>query len=148
MSATVQRIGIFRQEFAGTLTVLDCARCGVTFAITADFESRRRNDHESFYCPSGHSQCFPQQSDEEKAKAEAARLRERLRTTERSERFYRDQAATERRRAAAARGQRTRVLNLITKGICPVAGCRRNFTNVREHMASEHPDFHTHEATS
>ncbi len=147
MTTTVQRIGVIATTFTGRLTVLDCARCGIVFAISTDFEQRRRDDHADFYCPSGHANRFYGKSDEEKAKSEAKALREQLRVAASSERFYRDLAAAERRRAAAARGQRTRVLNLIAKGICPVAGCRRNFTNVREHMAAVHPDFHSHEAT-
>jgi len=131
MGTTVQRIDILQVGYTGTLTVLDCAGCGLVFAMTWDFEARRREDHKTYYCPAGHENYFPH-------KTEAEQLRERLR-------IYRDQAATERRRAAAARGQRTRVLNLITKGICPVPGCRRNFTNVREHMSSQHPDYHVHE---
>lgn len=127
--------------FTGTLVVEDCCVCGIAFAMPKDMQARRRNDHAWFYCPAGHQQHYT-------GSTETERLRRRLKLTEDSERFYRDQAALERRRAAAQKGQRTRVMNLITRGICPVAGCRRNFTNVREHMASEHPDFHAHEDPS
>lgn len=110
-----------------TLVDVTCCHdgCGVTFGLTEQFAALRREDHAWWYCPNGHQQHYSG-------------------ATEASERFYRDQAALERRRTAAQKGQRTRVLNLIAKGICPVAGCRRNFSNVRDHMASEHPDFHTH----
>ncbi len=130
------------QTFTGTLTVFDCAACGMTFGITAEFEKKRRADHRTFYCPSGHTLSYHDKTEVER---ERDALRRRLATAERSEEFYRNQATLERRRASAQKGQRTRVLNLITKGVCPVAGCRRNFTNVREHMATQHPDFHTHE---
>ena len=126
-----------------TLVAETCchASCGVTFGMTEAFRRLRINDHAWFYCPNGHQQHFTGRTEEEK-------LRARLRTSQESERFYQQQAALERRRTAAQKGQRTRVLNLIAKGICPVAGCRRNFDNVRSHMATEHPDFHEHGAES
>lgn len=130
------------QIFVRSLKVTDCPTCGTTFGVTEQFETNRRDDHRLFYCPAGHPMSFRGKSEVEK---ERDALRSRLALTERSERFYRDQAAAERRRASAQKGQRTRVMNLIARGICPVAGCRRNFTNVREHMATQHPDFHTHE---
>lgn len=130
------------QTFTGELLVLACSACGVTFGLTTDFDEQRRADHASFSCPAGHWQAYSGRSALEK---ERDALRSRLATAERSEDFYRRQVVLERRRAAAQKGQRTRVLNLITKGVCPVAGCRRNFRDVREHMATQHPDFHTHE---
>lgn len=126
------------QTFTGTLVVVHCCACGVPFGMSQGMHDTRRNDHQSFYCPAGHRQFFPAKSVEE-------RLRQRLAVAEDSERFYRQQAATARRSAAAQKGQVTRIRNLIAKGVCPVPGCRRNFTNVRDHMATVHPDFHRHE---
>jgi hypothetical protein len=128
------------QTITRNLVTITCysADCNVVFGLDEVVYARRKEDHESFWCTNGHGQHFT-------GRSEADKLRERLRITERSETFYRDQAALERRRAAAQKGQRTRVLNLIAKGVCPVAGCRRNFGNVRDHMATEHPEFHTHE---
>lgn len=130
------------QTFIGTLTVLPCATCSMPFGITEQFRQLRESDHASFYCPSGHGMSYRGKSPIE---CERDALQSRLKVSERSERFYREQAAAERRSAAAQKGHRTRVLNLIARGVCPVGGCRRNFTNVREHMATQHPDFHTHE---
>lgn len=126
--------------FTLTLVTVACCHegCGVIFGLTEEFQSRRREDHEWFYCPNGHKQHFSGPNETE-------RLRKQLQFTRESESFYREQAAHERRSAAAQKGHRTRVLNLVAQGICPVGGCRRNFGNVRDHMATEHPDFHTHE---
>lgn len=128
------------QTFTDTLVVISCCHegCGVAFGMTQRANELRREDHEWFYCTNGHRQHYT-------GDTEADRLRQRLKTTERSERFYRNEAAYQRRVASAQKGQRTRVLNLIAKGVCPVGGCRRNFDNVRQHMADQHPDFHTHE---
>lgn len=130
-------------QYTDTLVIVRCGAkgCGVTFGMTKAYYDARQDDRDTWYCPNGHPRVFT-------GLTEAERLRRELKYVRQSEQFYRDQAATERRRAAAARGQRTRVLNLIAKGICPVAGCRRNFTNVRDHMATEHPDFHAHEDAS
>lgn len=124
--------------YTNTLTVVECCTCSVDFAMPVEMDRRRREDHGWFFCPAGHKQHYTGHSETEQ-------LRARLRTAERSEAFYRDQGASARRSAAAQKGQVTRIRNLIAKGICPVAGCRRNFTNVREHMATEHPDYHNHE---
>lgn len=128
------------QTFTDTLVPIECYRhdCGVTFGMTQTAYNHRREDHKSFYCTNGHSQHYT-------GKTEAERLREQLGYVRESEEFYRNEAAHQRRVASAQKGQRTRVLNLIAKGVCPVGGCRRNFTNVKDHMATEHPDFHTHE---
>lgn len=49
--------------------------CGVTYGLTAGFEERRRADHESFYCPNGHSHSYTQ-------KTEAEKLRDSLRVAD------------------------------------------------------------------
>lgn len=128
------------QYVTETLVPVTCCHegCAVTFGLLGSVHRMRKQDHEAFYCTNGHRQYFT-------GKTEEDRLRSRLRTAERSEEFYRNEAAYQRRVASAQKGQRTRVLNLIAKGVCPVGGCRRNFTNVKDHMATEHPDFHTHE---
>ena len=41
-----------------TFTTVDCPNCGLTFAITKDFDNRRRDDHRTFYCPMGHSMSY------------------------------------------------------------------------------------------
>jgi hypothetical protein len=127
------------QTFTDTLVVVSCGAdgCDITFGMTERYHDARVNDHKTWYCPNGHPRVY-------NGRSEVERLRTQLKYTRESETFYRDQAALERRRAAAQKGQRTRVLNLIAKGVCPVRGCRRNFGNVREHMQTEHPDFHGH----
>lgn len=46
-----------------TFEILHCASCGIAFGITRDFEQRRRGDLKSFFCPAGHSQWFPGETD-------------------------------------------------------------------------------------
>ncbi len=35
-----------------------CYKCGIVFAMPADFVRKRRDDNQTFYCPSGHGQIY------------------------------------------------------------------------------------------
>ena len=131
------------QTFIATLQLVDCPRhgCGITFGIEKGFEYRRRSDHKLFYCPNGHDMSYGGLTKVERQAKRAEGLEDDLR-------WERMRTESWKRSAAAQKGQVTRIRNLIANGICPVAGCRRNFDNVREHMANQHPDFHKHEVKS
>ncbi|WP_159103999.1 hypothetical protein [Rhodopseudomonas sp. B29] len=51
----------------------------------------------------------------------------------------RDQREAAERRAAAARGQVTKIKNRVGHGVCPC--CNRTFANLARHMAGEHPGY-------
>lgn len=57
---------------------LNCASCGIAFCITDDFERRRREDHKGFFCPSGHSNHYPQKTEVEKLQATIKHLRNEI----------------------------------------------------------------------
>jgi hypothetical protein len=126
------------------LYVMDCYTCGVVFAITIEYEDRRRDDGRSFQCPNGHGNAW--------SESEADRQRRRAEIAERNLRYAhsardaaRDQAAAAERSAAAYRGHLTRLRNKVANGICPVNNCRRTFTNVLAHISTEHPQWvHEH----
>ena len=61
----------FQVEFDWTT----CASCGVPFAWSKAAVDGKRQSHETFYCPNGHTLSFPD-------KSEADRLRDRLREAE------------------------------------------------------------------
>jgi len=107
----------------------ECCNCGILFAFTKDFEERKRNDHEYFYCPRGHAQHYTGKSEAEKLKfqldqtqGEVARIRQQ-----------RDSALLE-------ITQKNKEINRISKriyaGICP--DCHRHFLNVERHMENKH----------
>jgi hypothetical protein len=133
--------------FSQTLTVITCAECSMPFGIPQEFQEQRRKDHGTFYCPRGHTEWYPEKSDLEKQKERAEIAEREARFARNNARFYQDEAAAQRRSAAAYKGHVTRIRNMVARGVCPVPGCRRNFTNVREHMATMHPDYHEHEVT-
>ena len=47
------------------------------------------------------------------------------------------------RRASAARGQVTKLKNRAAAGVCPC--CNRQFQNLKNHMATKHPEFNAPE---
>jgi len=135
------------QTYVETLTVLTCCheKCGVTFAFTQSFERQRRDDHETFYCPNGHEQHYYVDNEKEKLRKELAAAQRRNNSLASDLRWEEMRVLEFKRSAAAHKGHATRIRNLIAQGVCPVPGCRRNFTNVRAHLASQHPDWHKHE---
>lgn len=132
------------QTFTDTLVVEHCCSCGVAFGLSRETYDRRREDHKNFYCTAGHSQHYIGKSETEKLREQLAAEAQRRVRAEARETSARDQGQAALRSVAAYRGQVTRIRNLIARGVCPVAGCRRNFDNVRQHMAAEHPEFHKH----
>lgn len=48
------------------LEIHSCPKCGIVYAITENFENRKRQQHDPFYCPNGHSIWFPGKTDTEK----------------------------------------------------------------------------------
>lgn len=120
-------------EVTTKLFVENCCACGIAFAMPEDFEERSRKDHQSFYCPSGHSQSYPAKSEEE-------RLREELKR----EQARRDREVGELRNANLVlkneklelEKQQRRVMRRVHKGICP--HCNRTFENLARHMTTKH----------
>ena len=115
-----------------TLYALQCASCSVTFAIPQKMEEARRQDHQSFSCPNGHSNHYPAKSQAEIYKAkmeteqrEAAALRERAIVAERAQRKAEQAISRHKKRAAA--------------GVCPC--CNRTVAQLAAHMKSKHAEF-------
>lgn len=105
-----------------TFTLIECARCFISFGVPDDFERRRRNDHEAFYCPSGHLMSFPGQSEAEALKVKLAH-----------EIRLREIADADKARVVA---EMKRIGERVTNGVCPC--CSRSFKDLRAHMRSKH----------
>lgn len=121
------------------LTRVDCASCGLTFAVSEQFIQQRRDDHVGFRCPNGHSNYYPD-------KSEAEILREQLAQTEKinaaitadlqSTRAERDHHWIERKKT------NTRLRHLkerVKHGVCPC--CHRTFKQLARHMELKHPGY-------
>ncbi len=105
--------------------------CSIAYWLPEVFVERRRKNHATFYCPNGHGQLYPQESEEE-------RLRRELRDA-------RLDAHAEAARARRLEGDlltKAKEMKLfkrrIKSGTCP--HCRRHFANVERHMNSKHPE--------
>lgn len=114
-------------EFA----VETCIECGIDFAFPKGFQDQLRKNHRTMYCPNGHQQYYPQQTEEEK-------LRKQLRQAK-------DEAYDERLARYKAENQLGGALDKINKmkkranaGLCPY--CRRHFANVERHIKCKHKD--------
>lgn len=59
------------------LIELQCANCGITFAMEKAWNDRLRENHKGFHCPSGHSNVYSGTTEEDKLK-EKIKEKERL----------------------------------------------------------------------
>lgn len=55
---------------------LECSNCGVSFCMPDHMAYSRKRDHDTFYCPNGHSQHFPGKTEEERKIASLEKSRE------------------------------------------------------------------------
>lgn len=113
------------------LDVINCADCGISFALPDYLLHRLRNNGNSFYCPVGHSNVFKE--------TEVMRLRAKLDeqtriATQQAERALR--AQQEKEVEIKARMVAERKLKRVNKGVCPC--CNRTFQNLAKHMATKH----------
>lgn len=129
-----QRVETIVFQVKETLETLDCADCGVVFALTTDFIARRREDGKSFHCPNGHRIHFStQQTNEQKIKD----LEERVKREEARTKFERDQRKATERSLIATKGHVTRLRKHVQAGLCPY-GCKRHFDDLERHIHSKH----------
>lgn len=124
------------------LVHMQCPTCSVDYALGEHFFDRRHEDHQTWYCPNGHSLHFPQGSSEaEKLRAELAQVKRQKQWAREDANRQREQKLAAERSRAAIKGHMTRMKNRIANGVCPVGGCKRSFSNVHEHIRHQHPEF-------
>lgn len=123
-----------------------CARCKCEmFLPDALYEAAKRSPKISFYCAYGHEQHFPAgETEAEKLRRERDRLAQRIAEKDDEIRRQRELKEAAERRAAAARGQVTKIRNRVGAGVCPC--CSRTFSQLARHMAAKHPEFKAEEA--
>lgn len=109
-------------RFSECLESIECYKCGIVFAVPQYWRQKRLEDHESFWCPNGHSQCYI-------GKTEAEKLRDELAATKRRLEIATQESAKEFQ-------LRQRLEKRIANGVCPK--CHRHFINVERHMKKKH----------
>lgn len=148
MSTTTNvRISAFTKVGALQLYVTDCAYCGVPFAISHDYDERRRDDGRGFYCPNGHVMSYDSRDRKrmEQLEREATAAKNGARWAREDAERQRQKARRADYQARAAKGELTKAKKRAAAGLCPC--CRRTFQNVQRHVQSQHPDF-TRDATT
>lgn len=126
-----------------TLNGVTCAHCGVVYGLESQYEAKLRESHETFYCPNGHRQHFPAQTEKERRIAELERQAQAL-TNARdfwSERYSSANAslARENRRVNGYKGVVTRMKRRAIAGRCPC--CSHQFKDLERHMKAQHPKY-------
>jgi len=121
-----------------------CSKCKCQMWIPDELNTaalhKRGPDGISFYCAYGHGQHYTQgESDLDKMRRERDRLAQQVAYKDDRIKSLRDEADAAGRRAAAAKGQVTKIKNRVGHGVCPC--CNRTFQNLHRHMTTEHPTF-------
>lgn len=112
-----------------------CCQCGIPFAVTNDFQERRYQDHQWFYCPAGHPQRYTGESDREKIK----RLEKKV-EQEKLARLDAELAREmEQQQRKAAERELKRTKKRVAAGVCPC--CNRSFVQLQRHMTTKHPEY-------
>lgn len=142
MSST-KRFNSFHDGVWIDLFITDCATCGVIFGIPRSLEARLRENHKSFYCPGGHSMVFRdrEQSERERLQQSLDREKRLHGYTRESLEASRAVAQREKRRAAAAKGQLTKMRKRVAAGFCPDGSCHVEFVDIRDHIHAAHPEL-------
>ena len=119
-----------------------CPTCGIEYAAPAEFfRSKNENndpDNNSWHCPNGHIVVFTE-SLADKLRRENQRLAQRIAMKDDQVAAARDDADAADRRAAAFKGQVTKIKKRAAAGVCPC--CNRQFQNLHRHMETKHPSF-------
>jgi uncharacterized C2H2 Zn-finger protein len=96
-----------------------CAECGIPFSMPKNYQQELRESHQSFYCPSGHGNHYP-----EKNKADI--LQEKL-----------NQKQNEIAQLSASKVQLEAQLQKVAAGKCPC--CGKLYKHLQSHMKNKHP---------
>lgn len=115
------------------LTDVRCADCTMLFAVPSDFQSIRRTDGKTFFCPAGHQNYYSAREDELK------QLRKERQSLESQLKWSVMEAEQAKREKTTLKGQLTKTRNRLANGVCPC--CHRTFKQLAAHMNNKHPDF-------
>ena len=120
-------------EFVQPTYIGTCGKCGIPIWLECHRAAacRKEGPAEIFYCPNGHARCFTEGKVQE--------LEKQLEKERQRREWAEQNLKTARAAEAIAWGKFKAQSKRIKNGVCPC--CRRNFTNLRRHMKSKHPDW-------
>ena len=119
-----------------TLVTCTCSECGIEFAMPEHFSDARHRDHQTFYCPNGHSQYFPGKTREQRRIDDLERRLAQQQQQHDAE--IRSRKCAERKVRKLTK-EKEHAQARAAAGTCPC--CRRNFKRLRRHMKEKHPEF-------
>jgi len=111
-----------------SLTTFTCG-CGIVYGLNERFVEKLRENHNTFYCPNGCRNHFPQETKEERLEKELHRERQQHDQTK-ADLEYKEKSLR------SNKGQMTKLKNRIEKGVCP--HCNRYFKNLHKHIQGKH----------
>lgn len=129
------------KTYTGTLVVVDCYQCHMSFGIPRDFYNRL---HElktdgRFTCPSCECrQYFTGLSEKEKLERKLASTQEEVNRERGWRRNAEDATDTAKRQRNALKGHLGRAKKRAAAGTCPC--CNRTFRALTRHMNNQHPE--------
>jgi hypothetical protein len=117
-----------------------CGQCGLSQWIGEAQQDMLRANNQTFYCLMGHARQFPKgESDTDILRREVVRLKQDQAYLEDMRRQAEERAETEKKRAQGYKGHAAKLAKRAKAGVCPC--CNRTFSNMAEHMKTQHADF-------
>lgn len=117
------------------LTVINCGRCGGTYAINEFYRAQRQENGGGWHCP--YCDCtwgFFGKTDNQLLKERLDASKRELEETQARLRAEKCLALNN----AALRAKAERKLARVNRGVCPC--CNRSFQNLKNHMRTKHPE--------
>ncbi|MCG3134236.1 MAG: hypothetical protein HMLKMBBP_01528 [Planctomycetes bacterium] len=140
MAITVPTTENYRFNTSVELTVINCGRCGGTYAINERRRAQCQEEGNGWACP--YCECkwgYYGTNENARLKKELERERKRKEWAEQEALRQREQRIAAEHRERAQKAAKTRIKNRVGHGVCPC--CTRTFDNLARHMASKHPDY-------
>lgn len=100
------------------MVAINCASCGIIFAMPEKYNSERRADHKTFYCPNEHTNYYPH-------KSEAEKLKEQLQAKDK-----------ELRQVLANLEAEKKKVRVSDKLPCP--HCHKRYKHLAQHIKNKH----------
>lgn len=134
-----------------TLEVVTCATCSITYAIPAGLKAsalKYRGDREGGWklcCPLGHTWWYVGETEKERLKRIARESSNRAALLSAQLDQTKAELRGQKARGTRYRNERDASRRRHAAGVCPC--CGRSFKQLRQHMASQHPDYDPSPAT-
>jgi hypothetical protein len=114
-----------------TLTKMECPVCGIPYALTERYRSKKNETGDSWVCPNGHSLSY--------SDSEVKRLKRELEAKTLEANRNREQYFAEQRKHEQTQKAMTRLKKRTAAGVCPC--CQRTFQQLSRHMKTKHIEF-------